>query len=136
VEQWTIAEPSDGRFRLHINHGGRPYWCMFDFTVSPMPKCSGVEVVLSADADSVSAEWFPYLRQGMLRGLETAREHGREWVAIRVEVRKVHTHPTDTTARGCERYGFNFVLHELPQRGVQLAEQEYTKPGASADGEA
>jgi hypothetical protein len=122
VERWTIAEPSDGRYRLHINHGGTPYWCMFDFAVLPAPECSGVEVWLAADADPVSAEWFPHLRRGMLRGLEAAREHGRGWVGVQVEVRKVHAHPTDTTARGCERYEFEFALSELPRRGVQLTE--------------
>jgi hypothetical protein len=81
-----------------------------------------VEIGLAGDADAVSAEWFPHLQQGMLRGLEAAREHGREWVGVRVEVRKVHTHPTDTTARGCERYGFEFALDELPRRGVRLPE--------------
>jgi hypothetical protein len=122
VERWTISEPFEGRYRLHINHGGRPYWCMFDFAVRPVLGCGGVEVGLAADADAASAYWFPYLRQGMQRGLETARKHGREWVGVRVEVRKVHTHPTDTTVRGCERYGFSFVLDELPSRGVQLLE--------------
>ena len=124
MERWTVAELSDGRYRLHINHGGTPFWCMFDFEVQPAPECGGVDVQLAADADSLSAEWFPYLRQGMLRGLEKAREHGREWAGVRVEVRKVHTHPTDTTARGCERYGFSFVLDELPRRGMQLPEAE------------
>jgi hypothetical protein len=95
---------------------------MFDFAVRPAPECGGVEIGLTADADPVSAEWFPHLRQGMLRGLETAREHGREWAGVRVEVRKVHTHPIDTTTRGCERYGFEFALDELPRRGVQLPE--------------
>lgn len=122
VERWTITEPSDGRYHLHINHGGTPYWCMFDFAVRPAPGCDGVEFALAADADSVSAEWFPHLRRGMLRGLATAREHGRVWAGARVEVRKVHTHPTDTTAVGCERYGFSFAFDELPHRGVQLPE--------------
>jgi hypothetical protein len=122
VERWTIAEPSDGRYRLHINHGGTPYWCMFDFAILPAPDRVGVEFALAIQADSVSAEWFPHLHRGMLRGLETAREYGREWVGVRIEVRRVHTHPTDTTARGCERYGFSFVLDELWSRGVQLPE--------------
>jgi len=93
---------------------------MFDFAVLPAPECSAVEVWLAADADPVSAEWFPCLQRGMLRGLATAREHGREWFGVRIEVRKVHTHPTDTTARGCESYGFSFALDELPRRGVPI----------------
>jgi hypothetical protein len=54
--------------------------------------------------------------------LEAAREHGRAWAGVWVEVRQVHAHPTDTTARGCERYGFEFALDELPRRGVRLPE--------------
>jgi hypothetical protein len=106
---------------------------MFDFAVSPAPECSGVEVGLAADADPESVKWFPHLRRGMLRGLETAREHGREWVRVRVEIRKVHTHPIDTTARGCDRYGFGFALDELPHRGVQLLKQSHAEPGAAPD---
>jgi hypothetical protein len=91
---------------------------MFDFSVRHAPECGGVELGLAADADAVSAEWFPHLRQGIVRGLETAREHGREWDGVRVEVRKVHAHPINTTARWCERYGFEFALDELLRRGV------------------
>jgi hypothetical protein len=69
----------------------------------------------------------------MLRGLEADRELGRVWSGVRVEVRKVYTHPTDTTARGCERYGFSFVLDELPYRGVQLPEQRHAEPPAAPD---
>lgn len=123
MERWTIAKPSDGRYRRHINHGGAPYWCMFDFAVRPVPDCGGVGVELAADADPVSAKWFAHLRQGILRGLEAARAHGREWAGMRVEVCKVHAHPTDTTPLGCERYGFTFVHDELPHHGVQIAER-------------
>lgn len=133
MERWTVAEPSDGRYRLHINHGGTPYWCMFDFAVRPVPDGGGVEVGLIGGADADSAEWFPHLRQGMLRGLEAAREHGREWVGVWVEVRKIHTHPAATTARGCERYGFGFVWDELPHRGVQVPEQRHAEPGPAPD---
>jgi hypothetical protein len=133
VERWTIAEPSHGRNRLHINYGGRPYWCMFDFAVVPAPGTDGVEVGLAADADAASAEWSPHLRRGMLRGLEADREQGREWVAVRVEVRKIHAHPVDTTVRGCERYGFTFILEELPARGVPLPEQRQAEPGVAPD---
>jgi len=133
VERWTVAEPSDGRFRRHINHGGTPYWCMFDFAVLPAPECCGVEVALADDADPVTAEWFPHRRRGILRGLEVAREHSREWAGARVEVRKVHTHATDTTARGCERYGFEFAVDELPRRSVRLPEQRHAGPGGGPD---
>jgi hypothetical protein len=30
VERWTIPQLIGGRFRLHINFGGRGFWCMFD----------------------------------------------------------------------------------------------------------
>lgn len=120
MERLTVAECSDGRFRLIVNHGGSPYWCMFDFAVLPVP--GEVHIVLSADAEDVSAEWFPHIRQGMLRGLEAARENGREWIGVRIEIRKIHTHPIATSPRGCERYGFMFVFDELPRRGVPVPE--------------
>lgn len=120
MESWTIAEPSEGRFRLHINFGGTPFWCTFDFVLRPAQECDGVEISLAANADPLSLEWFPHLRLGMLRGLEAAHDKGREWVGGKVEITKIHTHPTDTTARGCERYGLEFVLIELPQRGIQV----------------
>ena len=50
------------------------------------------------------------------------REHGREWVGVQVEVRKIHTHAIATTEIGCERYGALFVS-ELHHRGTQLPEQ-------------
>lgn len=121
MERWTIAEPFDGRYRLHISFGGGGrFWCMFDFAVHPEPGTAGVEVELGAGADAASVEWFPHIRAGMLRGLQSERERGREWVGIRVEVRRVHTHPLDTTSNGCEYYGFHFVYGELPPHGVRL----------------
>jgi len=122
VERWTVTESFAGRHRPHIVHGGKPYWCMFDYAVSPVPECDGVEVCLAAGADEGTAEWFPHIRRGILRGYEAARNHGREPVGIRVEIRKVHTHPIDTTAPGCERYGYSFMVDLVQHRCVKLPE--------------
>jgi hypothetical protein len=93
---------------------------MFEFAVMPAPELSGVEVSLANGADAASMEWYAYLCRGIQRGLETAREHGREFTRMTVEVQKIHTHPTDTTVQGCERYGCSFVLDELWHRAVPL----------------
>jgi hypothetical protein len=123
MERWTVIEPSEGRYKIHINFGGPiHYWCQFDFAVEPAPEVEGVEIRLAADADSVAAEWFPHLRAGMIRGLENAPKYGRTWQHARIEVRKVIAHSIDTTAYGCEQYGFRFVTTELPHRGVRVGE--------------
>jgi hypothetical protein len=121
MERWTIAEPSEGRFRPHINHGGTAFWCMLDFALLIVPESNPIEFALAVDADPISVEWFPHLRRGFLQGMEKDREHGREWIGVRVEVQKIHTHPIDTTEIGCERYGYLFVS-ALQHRGTQLQE--------------
>ena len=118
VERWTITEPHADRFRLHINFGGNGAWCMFDYAVAPAPGQDGIEVVLGADADANTTTWFPALQRGMEAGSRLLRDHyGRLLSAVRVEVRKVHTHPAHTTAQGCERYGSMFI----EQLGRRLA---------------
>lgn len=120
MERWTIHQPSAGRYSLRINHGGERFWCMFDYRLQPLPEFDGVKVQLTTDADTESAEWFPHLRLGILRGMDVMRERNCVWVGIRVEVCKIHTHITDTTARSCEYYGFSFAITELPRLGTPL----------------
>jgi hypothetical protein len=38
---------------------------------------------------------------------------------VRVEVAKIHTHPVDTTAQGCERYGSMFIVQLGRHRAVR-----------------
>ena len=112
MDRWTIQEPFSGQYRLMINHGGSPFWCMMDFAV--WPEHISEEVTISTiDADDVTLKWFPYLRLGMLRGLAKARDSGAEWSGIRIEIQKIYAHPIDTTAQGCENYGFSFILDRL-----------------------
>ena len=120
MESWTVRESHGARYRLMINHGGQSYWCMFDYLVSPTPGNGQTEIELSADADAVSIKWFPHLRNGMLRGLVEERERGRELVGTRIEVQKVYEHSVDTTARGCETYGFNFVIDLMSGKAVPV----------------
>lgn len=120
MEQWTCAEPTTGRFNPHINHGGMPFWCMFDYAIRPAPKCGGIEFVLAEDADPDSRQWYPHLLQGFERGLEAERDRGHIWVGVEVEIRKIHTHPNVTTVSGCEFYGASFVCHVLPHYGLQI----------------
>jgi hypothetical protein len=120
VERWTIPSPSSGRYRLHVNHGGSGFWCMFDYVLCPGPECAGVEVYLSKGADASSVNWFPHLRKGMFAGIESACDQGIEWVFLRIEVQKIYSHPNDTTVRGCEYYGSSFIGSVLQTRGVRL----------------
>ena len=120
MERWTIAEPQADRFRLHINFGGRSFWCMFDYAVAPEPGREGIEVVAGADADAETVRWFPDLKRGMETGWLILQEHdGRLLSGVRVEVTKIHTHPVDTTAQGCEWYGRIFIVQLGPDRAVR-----------------
>jgi hypothetical protein len=96
---------------------------MFDFAIQPAPELRGVLVELATNADALSAEWFPHLRRGMTEGLEAARERGREWIGLRIEVRRIHIHLVATTADACDRYGRRFIVDRLPHLGVQIQEQ-------------
>ena len=107
-EPWTLKELLAGRYRLHIQFGGRPFWCMFDYSAAPTGS-EAVEIVLADGADLVSAAWFPDLKRGMESGLAEAEQRGRRLIAVRVTVQKVHAHDVDTTAFGCERYGWSFA---------------------------
>src|SRR5689334_18483656 len=62
VERWTLKELLTGRYRLHIQFGGRPFWCMFDYAAAPTQGSEAVEIVLADGADLVSAIWFPPLK--------------------------------------------------------------------------
>ena len=114
MEQWTVSEPFEGLFRMHINFGGsEPFWCMFDFAVSPDASLREVDVKLAADADAETVKWFIPLRRGIMRAVARQREEGREYVGIRIVVSKIHAYDIDTTEKGCERYGAMFVASTL-----------------------
>ena len=120
MERWTVAEPFSGQTRYHINTSGQPKWCQFAYAVSPLVNTHDVVIKLAAGADSASVEWFPYIRGGMLRGLEWYREHGKEIVGLHIEIQKVDTHPVATTVKACETWGFMFIGSELVSRTIQL----------------
>ena len=125
MERRTVLEPLEGRYRLHIQFGGRPYWCMFDYVVSPQVD-DGVEIVLAATApDAVSSHWFPHIRKGMIRGLAEAEERGRRLVGVRIEVQKVFQHDVDTTEQGCERYGSSFMTSLIWDRSAPVPESRH-----------
>jgi hypothetical protein len=132
VGRWTIAETFEGRYRPHINHGGKPFYCAFDYTASPAPEVGGIEVELADEADRESAEWFPHLRAGMMQAWRASRERGRELVGIRVVVRRVSTHPIVTTACACERYGRSFIYY-LSGRALSPAGPADAERGDPAD---
>lgn len=123
MQRYTIAERLEGRYRLHINHGGQPFWCMFDYVISPDSQSGDAEIHLATGADSETIVWFAHLRRGMLAGLERASIYGQQWVGVRIEVRKVFSHPIDTTAQACEYYGLRFVHEELSRHGLRLSDE-------------
>jgi hypothetical protein len=122
VGRWTIAERFEGRYRPYISHGGKPFYCAFDYTASPAPEVGGVEVDLAGEADPESAKWFPHLRRGMQQKWWMDCELGRELVGIRVVVRRVSVHPIATTDCACERYG-RFFMDHLSRRAIRLADR-------------
>ncbi len=83
---------------------------MFDYAVTSVPGRDGIEIVAGADADAETVRWFPDLKRGMEAGwLMLQEHHARVLTGVRIEVTKIHTHPVDTTARGCEVYGSRFI---------------------------
>jgi hypothetical protein len=133
MERWTLTQSFSGRYRLHIQFGGRPFWCMFDYAAAPEPLSEGVEITLADGADRVSADWFPHLKRGMEQGLAEAEQRGRRLVGVRVTVQKIHEHPVDTTAYGCERYGCSFTNALVWHRAVPVAEPGQAEPFATPD---
>ena len=133
MERWTLGQLLAGRYRLHIQFGGRPFWCMFDYAVTPAPESEAVEIALANVADLVSVEWFPHLKRGMEQGLAEAEQRGRRLVGVRITVQKVHEHPTDTTAYGCERYGWSFADDLVWHRAVPVAEPGQAEPNAAPE---
>lgn len=119
MERRTIVEPHADRFRMHINFGGRPFWCMFDYAVEPAPGREGMRVVMAAGADQDTVRWFDDLRRGMETGWAELQRDGLLLTGVRVVVTKIHAHPIDTTAAGCERYGRAFVMDLARRRTVR-----------------
>jgi hypothetical protein len=110
VERWKIPDVLAGRYRRHINFGGRGYWCMFDYTARPASGLDTLMVEVAEGADADTARWFPHLKRGMESGWRVLQDHyGRLLVGVRVEVTKVYAHLVDTTPLGCERYGSEFI---------------------------
>jgi hypothetical protein len=81
---------------------------------------AGVQIAIAANADAETLRWFPHLQAGIEGGLELAAERGRALTALRVEIQKIHAHPTDTTEIGCERYGRAFALDLLVANSKQI----------------
>lgn len=132
VERWPLRQALAGCYRLSIQFGGSPFWCMFDYAATLEPGTEAVEIVLNDGADLVAADWFPHLKQGMELGLSEAEERGRRLVGVRVTVQKIHEHPTDTTAYGCARYGWSFSNELVWYRAVPVQESEQHELSASA----
>ena len=114
MEIWTIPEGLTGKYRPHINFGDRGFWCEFDYAVAHVSHLEGIEVVHTKTDDEETREWFPSIKRGVERAFQSLLEQGRMITAVRVEISKVYTHPVDTTASGCESYGFRF-LHDIVQ---------------------
>lgn len=93
---------------------------MFDYAIAPVPGQEGFKVVAGADADEETVRWFPDLKRGMEAGWLILQErYARFLNGVRVEVTKIHTHPVDTTAQGCERYGSMFIEQLGRDRAVR-----------------
>jgi hypothetical protein len=117
--QWTILKPFELTFKFIVDTGGINPFCMFDIAVSYAPEYKGIVVELAVEADAESVEWFPHVHRGMLRGLETAQEDGRELVGIHIVVTKIYTHEIATTECACERNG-NMFIHHLCTRLTKI----------------
>ena len=94
---------------------------MFDYVVTPVPAVDGVEIVVGSAADADTAKWFPDLKRGMEAGWVSLQKHdGHILSGVRVEVTKIHAHPMDTTACGCERYGRIFIIELGRHRAIRV----------------
>jgi hypothetical protein len=100
-----------GRCRIHINNGGVGPWCSFDFIVNRQLNLTGVEVSTPNDTDEETQTWFPHVKRGILYGIEDLNAHyERRLVQSDIQITHVYSHPVDTTAEGCERYGRLWVI--------------------------
>ena len=120
VERWTINESFDGHYRPYVKHGGRSFWCAFDYAVLVAPQIAKLVIELVSGASPESVKWFPDLHRGMLRGCEALQKQGRELIGIRIEVRDIHVHPIDTTAHACEYYGQSFILSTFTESACEI----------------
>lgn len=124
MERWTIVEPCEGLFRLHIQFGGNiRFWCEFDYAIWPYSHPNReVDIRLATDADADTIRWFAPLRQGMIHGIEREHEEGREYIGIGIGIFKIYAHEIDTTEYGCKYYGKRFVLDAMKPRAVLVSD--------------
>lgn len=123
MERWTVIEPSEGLFRLHIQFGGNiRFWCEFDYSILPIHGSNEVEIELADDADADTIKWFAPLRRGMIHGIEREHEDGRKYIGILIVIGKIYAHEVDTTEYGCEYYGKHFVLGVVKPRAVLVSD--------------
>jgi hypothetical protein len=135
MERYMLAEPFSGRYRRSINHGGPPYWCEFDYIVTPAAGVDGIDVVCPRALDRPSATYFPHVKRGMKEGWETLKRTGRHLTGVRVEIVKIYVHPSDTlenSARGCRNYGQSFVVDLGTYHCVQVPHSEENKADRQA----
>ena len=120
MEYWTLGEPQEGEFRMRINHGGRPFWCAFDYLALHAEVVEGVEVIQRAAPDRELQTWFPSIRRGIERAVQALRAEGRLIVMVHVEITKIYTHDLYTTERGCEYYGDAFFYSLVERQGRRI----------------
>lgn len=85
---------------------------MFDYVVTPDPGVEEMTVAIVVNADAETVIWFPHIERGMQDGCKVLLDqYGRSLSGVRIEVKKVHSHPVDTNAEVCKRYGSQFVVN-------------------------
>lgn len=106
----TISEPQSGRCKVHINHGGEPSWCSFDYLMTPDAALSELIVDIGLDSDPETQRWFESVKRGIDNGVRNLREYyDHELTGIRLIIPKIYSHPIATSDAACERYAASFI---------------------------
>lgn len=108
MQRWTIAGPSEGRFRISRH----ACYCAFEYAVTPAPGSGRTRVALDPAASEASRRWFAAVERGISQGLERAHE-GRTLVDVAVVLTRIDEHPVDTCASCCESHGRAFASEVL-----------------------
>ena len=75
------------------------------------PDLSCVSVAIGQEADSETKKWFPHVERGIVSGIAVLHEHyERLLVQSLIEIPHIYSHPIDTTAAGCERFGRSWAV--------------------------
>lgn len=111
VQYWAILTEAEMRTRNHINSGGMPQFANFELKFIPSCNHDGINVVAEWE-DPTDDRWLEAIKIGVDRFVSRRKESGRPVCKTTLIMKKVISHPIDTTEQFVS-YRIDSILYEI-----------------------